>query len=140
VARGIDIAEVTHVVNFDLPDSPENYIHRIGRTGRADKKGFAISFVTEKEKEVKQAIEAFMKMQIPAASLPPHLQIATRLTEDEMPKVFMKEPAVKLPKKEERGASFHQKSAKNSKVNKRVSRKEEMKKKYGKPIKKGGRK
>jgi ATP-dependent RNA helicase RhlE len=140
VARGIDIAEVTHVVNFDLPDSPENYIHRIGRTGRADKKGHAISFVTEKEKEVKQAIEAFMKMQIPAAPLPPHLQISTRLTEDEVPKVFMKELPVQLPKKEERGASFHQKSAKNSKVNKRVSRKEEMKKKYGKPIKKGGRK
>jgi superfamily II DNA helicase RecQ len=40
---------VTHVINFDTPDVPENYIHRIGRTGRADKKGIAITFVTEKE-------------------------------------------------------------------------------------------
>lgn len=48
VARGIDIAEVTHVFNFDMPEVPEHYIHRIGRTGRADKKGVAISFITEK--------------------------------------------------------------------------------------------
>ena len=81
-----------------------------------------------------------MKLRIPVSPLPPHLEISTRLTEDEMPKVFMKEIPVKLPKKEERGAAFHQKSAKNSKVNKRVSRKEEMKKKYGKPIRKTGKK
>lgn len=140
VARGIDIAEVTHVINFDLPDNPENYIHRIGRTGRADKKGYAISFITEKDNNVRKEIEAFMKLQIQVSHLPPHLEIATRLTEDEMPKVYMKEIPVKLPKKEERGASFHPKSAKNSKVNKRTSRKEEMKKKYGKPIKKTGKK
>ncbi|HUC83015.1 MAG TPA: DEAD/DEAH box helicase [Flavisolibacter sp.] len=140
VARGIDIAEVTHVINFDLPDNPENYIHRIGRTGRADRKGYAISFITEKEQPIREAIEAFMNQQIPTTPLPPHLAISTRLTEDEMPKVFMKEIPVKLPKKEERGAAFHPKSAKNSKVNKRVSRKEEMKKKYGKPIKRTGKK
>ena len=140
VARGIDIAEVTHVINFDLPDSPENYIHRIGRTGRADKKGHAISFVTEKDKKVKEEIEAFMKLKIPVSPLPPHLEISSRLTEDELPKVYMKEIQVKIPKKEERGPAFHEKSAKNSKVNKRVSRKEEMKKKYGKPIKRSGKK
>jgi ATP-dependent RNA helicase RhlE len=81
-----------------------------------------------------------MKLEIPVSSLPPHLEIATRLTEDELPKVYMKEIPVKLPKKEERGAAIHPKSAKNSKVNKRVSRKEEMKKKYGKPIKRSGKK
>jgi len=140
VARGIDIAEVTHVINFDLPDSPENYIHRIGRTGRADRKGHAISFITEKDQKVREEIEAFMKLEIPVTPLPPHLEISTRLTEDELPKVYMKEIPVKLPKKEERGAAFHPKSAKNSKVNKRVSRKEEMKKKYGKPIKRSGKK
>jgi ATP-dependent RNA helicase RhlE len=72
--------------------------------------------------------------------LPDQLEISTQLTEDELPKVHMKEIPVKLPKKEERGASFHQKSAKNNKVNKRVSRKAEMKKKYGKPIKRSGKK
>ena len=43
VARGIDIAEVSHVINFDTPEVPENYIHRIGRTGRAEKKGISIT-------------------------------------------------------------------------------------------------
>ncbi len=140
VARGIDIAEVTHVVNFDLPDVAEDYIHRIGRTGRADKKGLAISFITEKDAEEREAIESFMKLKIPVSPLPLHLQVSTELTEDEQPKVYMKEIQIKIPKPEERGASFHQKSAKNSKVNKRVSRKEQMKAKYGKPIKKGGKK
>jgi ATP-dependent RNA helicase RhlE len=77
---------------------------------------------------------------IPFQSLPDHLEISSRLTEDEIPKVIMKEIQLKAPKKEERGAAFHEKSAKNSKVNKRVSRKEQMQKKYGKPIKRSGKK
>jgi ATP-dependent RNA helicase RhlE len=81
-----------------------------------------------------------MKLKNPVSPLPPHLEISSRLTEDELPKVYMKEIQVKIPKKEERGPAFHEKSAKNSKVNKRVSRKEEMKKKYGKPIKRSGKK
>ncbi|MDB5191887.1 MAG: box helicase [Segetibacter sp.] len=139
VARGIDIAEVTHVINFDLPPVPENYIHRIGRTGRADKKGIAISFITEREKDAREAIESLMRLQIPLSPLPAHLQISTELTEDEKPKVYMKEIQVKIPKKEERGASFHEKSAKNSKANKRVTRRDQMKKKYGKPITRRGK-
>ncbi|MDD2793422.1 MAG: DEAD/DEAH box helicase [Sediminibacterium sp.] len=140
VARGIDIAEVTHVVNFDLPDAPENYIHRIGRTGRADKKGIAISFVTEKELPALHAIEQLMKFSVPVLPLPEILEISTELTEDEQPKVFMKAPPFKLPKKEERGAAFHEKKAKNKKTNVRVSRKDAMQKKYGKPIKRGAKK
>ncbi len=133
MARGIDVAEVTHVINFDTPDVPENYIHRIGRTGRADKKGIAITFITEKEIKEKQAIETLMKQEIPMSELPEALEISTVLTEDEMPKIRMKIIQIKLPKKEERGASFHEKSAKNSKVNVRKNRKEDMQKKYGKP-------
>jgi len=140
VARGIDIAEVSHVINFDLPPVPESYIHRIGRTGRADKKGIAISFITPKDMEARAAIESLMQLPIPFQSLPDHLEISSRLTEDEIPKVIMKEIQLKVPKKEERGAAFHEKSAKNSKVNKRVSRKEQMQKKYGKPIKRSGKK
>jgi superfamily II DNA/RNA helicase len=45
VARGLDIKNVTHVINFDLPQTYEDYIHRIGRTGRADQKGVALTFV-----------------------------------------------------------------------------------------------
>ncbi len=49
MARGLDIAEVSHVINFDMPESPENYIHRIGRTGRKDAEGVALTFVTERK-------------------------------------------------------------------------------------------
>jgi len=137
VARGIDISEVTHVINFDVPEVPENYIHRIGRTGRADKKGIAITFFTAKEKPLMDTIQALMKYEVPLLPLPENLEIAEVLTEDEIPKVFMKTYLVKLPKKEEVGPAFHQKSAKNSKVNVIVRKKDRMMKKYGKPKTRG---
>jgi ATP-dependent RNA helicase RhlE len=140
VARGIDIAEVTHVINFDTPDVPENYIHRIGRTGRFDKKGIAITFVTEAERPALEAIESLMKYQVPMSPLPTNLVLSDVLTEDEQPKVFMKIIQLKPKKKSEAGPAFHEKSAKNSKVNVKVSRKDIMKKKYGKPIKRSGKK
>jgi ATP-dependent RNA helicase RhlE len=140
VARGIDIEDVSHVINFDLPDTPEKYIHRIGRTGRADKNGIAISFITPTEKTMQGSIETLMNYQIPMLALPPHLIISDELTEDEKPKVFMKEISVKLPKKEPAGPAFHEKSAKNKKVNIVISRKDRMMKKYGKPKTRGQKK
>ena len=140
VARGIDIAEVTHVINFDVPEVPENYIHRIGRTGRADKKGIAITFITEKETPQLEIIETLMKYDVPLLDLPENLVVSDVLTEDEIPKVFMKTYQVRLPKKEEAGPAFHEKSAKNSKVNFVVRRKDRMMKKYGKPITRGQKK
>ena len=56
-ARGIDVQDVSHVINFDIPSIPEEYIHRIGRTARAGKEGTAISFVTEKEEPKFEEIE-----------------------------------------------------------------------------------
>ena len=140
VARGIDIAEVTHVINFDTPDEPENYMHRIGRTGRADRPGIAITFITPKEKKYQEAIEQLMNYHIPIRPLPDHLEISDELTEDEKPKVYMKEIQLKIPKKEEVGPAFHPKSAKNSKVNFIVRRRDRMMKKYGKPITRGQKK
>lgn len=140
VARGIDIEEVTHVINFDTPDTPENYIHRIGRTGRADKKGISISFITPKDEEFQRNIETLMNYKIPMLSLPESVEISTLLTEDETPKVFMKEIEIKQPKKEASGPAFHEKSAKNKKVNFVVRKKDRMMKKYGKPIKRGQKK
>ncbi len=140
VARGIDIAEVTHVINFDTPDVPENYMHRIGRTGRADKKGIAITFITEKEKPLLNAIETLMHYQVPIAALPEGLIISDILTEDEKPKIYMKPVQVKIPKKDEVGPAFHEKSAKNSKVNFVVRRKDRMMAKYGKPKTRGQKK
>ena len=60
VARGMDITDVSHVINFDMPDMAGDYLHRIGRTGRADKFGAAISFITEAEEEYKLQIEEFI--------------------------------------------------------------------------------
>lgn len=59
-ARGIDIPDVDFVVNYDLPDVPENYVHRVGRTGRGIKKGQAVSFCSTEEKPMLEAIEAWM--------------------------------------------------------------------------------
>ena len=129
IARGLDIAEVSHVINFDTPEIPEDYIHRIGRTGRADKKGIAITLITEKERENQALIEELMQYKIAIETLPEGLVISDVLIEEEIPKVFMKTIQVKLPKPEERGAAFHEKSAKNSKLNYKLSRSEKLRRK-----------
>jgi len=63
-ARGIDIPDVEYVVNYDLPDVAENYVHRVGRTGRGKNKGNAISFCSKEEKEILRIIEAFLTKRI----------------------------------------------------------------------------
>ncbi len=60
-ARGLDISGVTHVYNFDVPQDPESYVHRIGRTGRAGKTGMAMTFITPREKSMLRAIEQTTK-------------------------------------------------------------------------------
>jgi ATP-dependent RNA helicase RhlE len=59
-ARGIDIPDVEFVINYDLPDVAENYVHRVGRTGRGDKRGIAISFCSSTEKDILSEIEGFL--------------------------------------------------------------------------------
>ena len=59
-ARGIDIPDVTHVINYDLPEKPENYVHRIGRTGRGFNKGIAVSFCAPEEKPLLEQIQALL--------------------------------------------------------------------------------
>ena len=104
------------------------------------RKGIAITFITEKEKPLLNAIETLMKYKVPLGPLPDHLIISDELTEDEKPKIFMKTDAIKPKKKEEAGPAFHEKSAKNSKVNIIVPHKERMMKKYGKPIRRSSKK
>ena len=64
-ARGIDLPGITHVINYDLPDDPENYVHRVGRTGRGFAKGDAIAFCSPEEVKKLEAIESFLQSQIP---------------------------------------------------------------------------
>jgi len=140
VARGLDISDVSHVVNFDVPDVAENYMHRIGRTGRADKNGVSITFITKADTENRSAIEGMMNRKIPIISLPADVVVSKELTMDEMPQVKMKNTLVSIPKKEEGGAAFHEKSEKNSQVNNKIRRKESMRMKYGKPKTRGQKK
>jgi ATP-dependent RNA helicase DeaD len=63
-ARGLDVSHVTHVVNYELPDEAEVYVHRIGRTGRVGREGFAISFVSKKEQPKLDAVERILKRTI----------------------------------------------------------------------------
>jgi len=67
-SRGIDVSNITHVINFDLPTEPESYVHRIGRTGRAGQKGIAFSFCDASEKSLLKAIERQLQERIPVVS------------------------------------------------------------------------
>ncbi|MCI3923850.1 DEAD/DEAH box helicase [Paenibacillus sp. TRM 82003] len=69
-ARGLDVSGVTHVVNFDLPQDPESYVHRIGRTGRAGKEGTAWTFVTPREMDHLHFIEKVTRHKIPKRNVP----------------------------------------------------------------------
>ncbi|MFA5044814.1 MAG: DEAD/DEAH box helicase [Paludibacter sp.] len=137
VARGLDISDVSHVVNFDVPEVAENYMHRIGRTGRADKNGVSITFITKSDAAYRTNIELLMNRKIPIVKMPEEVEVSGVLTEDELPKVKMKNVLTSIPKKEEGGAAFHEKKDKNKKVNMKVRRAESMKIKYGKPKTRG---
>jgi ATP-dependent RNA helicase RhlE len=70
-ARGIDVDGVTHVINFELPNVPESYVHRIGRTARAGAAGVAVSFCNGEEREYLRDIEKLTRLKVPVAALPP---------------------------------------------------------------------
>ena len=69
-ARGLDIEDVSHVVNYDIPENPEDYVHRIGRTARAGKSGRAITFVSSQEQHLVKAIESFGRTKIEEHDVP----------------------------------------------------------------------
>ncbi|CDQ20400.1 DEAD-box ATP-dependent RNA helicase CshA [Halobacillus karajensis] len=68
-ARGLDVEGITHVFNYDIPQDPESYIHRIGRTGRAGGKGLAITFAAPKDRSALQQIEKSMGQKIERRSI-----------------------------------------------------------------------
>ena len=134
MARGLDLDLITHVINFDTPAFPENYMHRIGRTGRAEKEGTSLLFSTEAEQSAKEAIEELMGVSIPILKMPTEIEIATKLTYEEQPK--LKEGFNPI-KDTSLGKGFHEKSDKNKKENQGGSYKRTIKMKYKKPKTKG---
>ena len=147
IARGIDIEGVSHVLCFDLPFEPEQYIHRIGRTGRVRlahpddqndssiivEEGHALSFCTPTETTALLNIEGLMKTTIPTEPLPAEVEISSILTDAETPQVRMRNALTELDSTP--GKAFHERSEKNQKTNHRISHRTLMKQKYGKPIK-----
>lgn len=116
MARGLDISDITHVFNIQFPEKPEQYMHRIGRTGRADKEGIALSFIAPYEDERLLAVEELMNMEIPILEIPEGVEIAEKRLEFEKDKKRFKSIGKKI-NLEEKGASFHEKKEKNKKVN-----------------------
>jgi ATP-dependent RNA helicase RhlE len=133
-SRGLDIPKISHVINMDIPEIAEDYIHRIGRTGRGNEKGISISFISEKEQESFEEIETLMNYKVPIGETPVYLEISDSLMSFEIEKIDMKILAPK--KKIDVGEAFHEKAEKNKKVNKRRDIEAEKKAKYGKAYKK----
>ena len=136
IARGIDVEGVTHVINFDIPEHPDNYIHRIGRTARAEEKGTAISFVTDEDAILLQNIEGMMKQQIEVDVIPNGVQIREDLIPEEIPDTHDRSYVVGS-KRGDLAPGFHKKKDKNLKVNLGGSYREKVKAKYKKPKTRG---
>ncbi len=137
MARGLDIDNVSHVINFDTPNFPENYMHRIGRTGRAEREGKSILFYTEKEQEALERIEGLMQMTIPEIEFPENVAISTDLLEEERPQILERNNPLKLRDEDAPGPAFHEKKEKNSKENLGGSYKFKIAAKYKKPKTRG---
>ncbi len=98
-ARGIDIDELSHVINFDLPETPETYVHRMGRTGRAGLSGEAYSFCSHDEINLLKAVEKHIKMSIPVMSEQAfHVTIKENGPKQEQPKKKQPKPLSQQPK------------------------------------------
>lgn len=136
MSRGLDLETISHVVNFDTPSYPENYMHRIGRTGRAEAKGSSLLFFTENEIPAKEAIETLMGIEITELEFPPQVEVSTRLTPKETPKVIEADNPTKR-EEDSAGPGFHEKKEKNKRTNQGGSYKRIIAKKYKKAKTKG---
>ena len=136
IARGLDLDKISHVINFDTPTYAENYMHRIGRTGRAEENGKSILFYTEREERYKDSIENLMGMEILSVKIPEEVEITTQLTIEEK-----RERGKKIDRNSKEvvreNSGFHEKIEKNLKVNDRDRWRKERRKKYKKPKSRG---
>lgn len=110
-ARGIDVLDVSHVINFDIPSLAEEYVHRIGRTARAGKEGAAISFVSEGEVERFADIEQLINQSVEILDLPERLEVSQLLLEEEQVQTNNISYQAGKP---QGGGAFHTRKAKNS--------------------------
>lgn len=131
IARGLDFDKVSHVINFDVPTYPENYIHRIGRSGRAEEKGNSLLFYTEKETEAKEQIEELMKYEIPEIPFPGNVATTDQLIFEERESARVVQSRNRESSKNG-GDAFQDKSEKNSKTNQGGSYHREIASKYKK--------
>jgi ATP-dependent RNA helicase RhlE len=132
MARGIDIDEVSHVISFNTPEFSENYMHRIGRTGRAQKQGESILLSTKKEQEFRIQIERYMNFEIQVCEWPSEVDISNELMPEERKAVKERYNPNKKKNDDVPGPAFHEKKEKNKKVNLGGSYKRTIGKKYKK--------
>lgn len=136
IARGLDLDKVSHVFNFDVPNYPENYMHRIGRTGRAEESGKSIMFYTEKEEGLKASIESLMDYHIPIVDFPEQVEITNELIPEERTIIREKNVNRKTQIKP-RVVEDVEKKEKNKKVNLGGSYKRKLASKHKKPKTRG---
>lgn len=139
MARGLDMSGISHVINFDTPAFPENYMHRIGRTGRAQQLGKSLLFYTEKEVTAKEEIELLMAYEIPDIDFPEEVEVSAQLIPEERPKAKEINSAHKKSNDDGPGPAFHEKKKKNQKENWGSAYKREGKK-FKKPRTRGDKK
>ena len=139
MARGLDIDDISHVINVDTPNYPENYLHRIGRTGRAQRQGTAYVLTTPDEEKALENIEELMQFKVPQTPLPDSIEISEELAPEERPEAKeIYNPNRRNPNDEDApGPAFHEKKEKNKKVNLGGSYKRTIKQKYKKPKTRG---
>ena len=137
MARGLDLDTISHVINFNTPDFPENYMHRIGRSGRAERQGRSILFTADYEQEYKSAIEDLMGMQIEEVPFPEDVEVATLLLPEERPSLANEKDPNRNARKRLSGDAFHEKKDKNKKTNEGGSYRRDLAKKYKKPQRRG---
>ncbi len=135
-ARGIDVSMVSHVINFDVPLVHEDYVHRIGRTGRANREGTAVTFCTKAEVYHLEKIQKLIKMPIPVREIPQEAQVEETPFEENQAMLMEIDRQKRKENPEFKGA-FHEKKAKNVDKSKR---KEKINKKLIFDKKKGRKK
>jgi len=135
MARGLDLDKISHVINFNTPLYAENYMHRIGRTGRAEEKGNSILFYTDKEEVAKNSIQSLMDYGIPQVDFPLDVEVNEQLLPEE--RDIAKISKNRSTETKVRSTGFHEKSEKNQQVNTGGSYRAKLAKKYKKSQTKG---